>query len=106
MENAARRGLQRARALLDLVDLIEDTFTSFINQRPDLSDVEAARRAVQQLRPQPVLERAHVFAHRRLRQTQLPRRAGETLLRDNLREDSHAFDPVHARLRLFFTFRE
>jgi hypothetical protein len=30
-----------------------------------------------------------------LRQTQLPRGAGKTLFRDNLREDSHALDTIH-----------
>jgi hypothetical protein len=58
------------------------------------------------LRPEPILKRAHVLAHDRLRQAQLPRGAGKTLFRDNLREHSHAFDAIHARLPRFITLRE
>jgi hypothetical protein len=55
MQHAARRALQRACALADLVDLVENALAPLINQRPDLGDVEAARRAVQKLRAKPIL---------------------------------------------------
>ena len=56
--------------------------------------------------PKPILERAHVLAYRRLRQTQLTGGAGKTLFGDDLREDSHAVDAIHARLPRFVTLRE
>jgi hypothetical protein len=52
--------------LFDLVDLAENAFAPFIDQRTDLGDVEAARRAMQQLRPEPILERTDMLAHHRL----------------------------------------
>jgi hypothetical protein len=54
MQNAARHPLQRARALADLVDLVQNALAPRINQRPNLGDVEAARRAVQKLRAKPI----------------------------------------------------
>jgi len=46
VQHAARRGLQRAGALPNFVDLAENAFAPFVNQRPDLGDVEAARGAI------------------------------------------------------------
>jgi hypothetical protein len=92
--------------LLDFIDLVEDTFTPLVNQRLDLGDIEAARGAVQKLRTEPILERADMLAHHRLRQAQLARGAAEALFLDDLREDTHAFDTVHIRLPRFITCRD
>jgi len=47
-----------------------------------------------------------MFAHHRLRQTQLARDAGEALFLDDLGEDTHAFDTIHVRLPRFITRRD
>ena len=106
MQNAARHPLQRARALADLVDLVQNALAPRINQRPNLGDVEASRRAVQKLRAKPILKRTDVLAHCRLRQMQLPRGTGEALLRHDFCEDSHAVDAIQVCLPRFITLRD
>ena len=67
VQHPARHGLQRAGALPDFVDLVENAFAALVNQCPDLGDVEAARGAIQRPRAKPVLQCTNMLADRCLR---------------------------------------
>jgi hypothetical protein len=101
LKRSPRRRLQIAGRAIGLFEVGQDLAGALVIAAPDLGQAEAARRAVQQPRPQPCLERLHVLAHHRRRQAEIARRAGKALGVHDLDEHREGGEPIHRPIRIF-----
>jgi hypothetical protein len=90
-------GLREALGDLGLrvAHLGEDAHAALVVERPFLRERHPARRPVEQLHAEPLLQPRHALAHRRGRGAQLPRRLGEVPRLRHADERGHGGEGLH-----------
>jgi len=94
-ELSARRGMRAGRRGLGLFDLAQDPLAVGKEAGAGLRQPHAARRAAQQVRTDPLLERRHSARDRRRRHRQPARRGREALFFGDGDEDPHGIQAIH-----------
>jgi hypothetical protein len=92
---AARRRMQVAGGGLRLLDLGQDLGAALVEGAARFGDAHFACGAVEQLDPEPLLERLDMARHHGRREVETLRRGGEAAMIHDLDEGGHAGNSIH-----------
>ena len=84
--------------MLGLLEIGEEPRTALVIRAADFRETDLARGAVQQTRPEPVLECFDMLADHASGEVQARRGSGEASALGHLGEDPHALEAIHGTL--------